>query len=440
MTNGHQYQQTNVAIFIMGSKLSHSCVPNVAYSSTADDGCLEYIMLQPIKKDDEITFSYLSDIYETSTIDRQKLLWETKSFYCSCQRCSGLDYCRSVKCPICSSTVVACQYVHNNPKIDWIVTPPNEIWKCSKCCDGIDDNTASTFITNVSLEIQRKEREMSKALEIIERDVTSTSKNKSYIDFTKQATNNPTFIQEVIAECIQELSSVHYLAVKALRLLVMVSTTHAYTIIKQHIVRGLPVELNMTVSIFGRISVLAGMQLVLACECVASNCTGCYLIQTDKEQSTTTVFHINHEPQYDRATPMRHVCENILQLPIYMWPSNGLEMAYRYLPTLRVKFKNVLASSPNNRSSSSSSSSRSATTTANEPNLYEQIQLCWEKLQCLDCGTSWDSSVLSAIGYYRNNTGSLETNGIAQSNKQTSSSPANPNNRRKTTNKKKRRR
>ena len=53
---------------------------------------------------------------------------------------------------------------------------------------------------------------------------------------------------------------------------------------------------------------------------------------------------------------MRHVCENILQLPIYMWPSNGLEMAYRYLPTLKVKFKNILASSsPNNRSSTTAS-------------------------------------------------------------------------------------
>ena len=165
-----------------------------------------------------------------------------------------------------------------------MVSPPTEIWKCSRCCDGIDDDIASTFLTNVSLEIQRKERETSKLLEMIERDITSVHKNKSYIDFTKNATNNPTFIQEVIKECIQELSSTHYLTVKALRLLVMVSTTHAYNIIKQHIVRSQDVTLNMTVSSFGRISVVAGIQLVLACECVAMNCTGCYLPVVEDDQ------------------------------------------------------------------------------------------------------------------------------------------------------------
>jgi hypothetical protein len=248
------------------------------------------------------------------------------------------------------------------------------------------------------LVLEHKEQVMERTLHAIDREMTS----RENFDPAGGNGNNLSFVQELVDECMRELSSTHYLTIKALRLLVTVSTTLAYVRIKQNVIRGLA-GFSFKVSSLLRISVVAGIQLVLACECVAATCAGCYHGADDKDNMNRTwdennkesletpcllcpVFHIYHSPQYDRATPMRHVCENLLQLPIYMWPPNGLEMAYRYLPTLKVKFKQILQSQ---MGMGGTDSDHGVSRTAS---MYYQIESCWRNVRCWECGTFWNSS------------------------------------------------
>jgi hypothetical protein len=44
----------------------------------ADDGFLEYYSLKTIQAGEEVSFSYLSDLYETPTLERRQLLWQNQ--------------------------------------------------------------------------------------------------------------------------------------------------------------------------------------------------------------------------------------------------------------------------------------------------------------------------------------------------------------------------
>jgi hypothetical protein len=74
-----------------------------------------------------------------------------------------------------------------------------------------------------------------------------------------------------------------------------------------------------------------------------------------------------HEPNYDRATPMRHICDNILQLPVSWWPPLAVTMTTRYLPILKAKFQTLEA-------------------------IERRLVRYWETQEatCLECGTYWE--------------------------------------------------
>jgi hypothetical protein len=245
--------------------------------------------------------------------------------------------------------------------------------------------------------LKRKERDIQQVLQTVERDLMARKNFDPSGGKTTSVTFNQEDLTDLIQECIDELSSTHYLTIKALRLLVVSSTTQAYVRIKQTVVRGISTRsFDFRVSSQMRMSVMAGIQLVLACECVAVSCTGCYLHNKGREGLTTAilpscgVFNIRHAPHYDRATPMRHVVENLFQLPLFLWPSSSMTMVYRYLPILRIKFKTSLRHEM-----------KRALTTAKcdtTMDLLELMKDCWKILQCKECGAYWDASVEAIVG------------------------------------------
>lgn len=330
MTNGHQYLQTKSAIPLFASKFAHSCHPNVGYSSA--NGYLEYKLLRPIKAGELVTFSYLADLLETPTNERRQLLMETKSFWCQCERCLGPDYCRCIQCPTCPNTTknkLPCQYIQG-------VT---EYWECDAC--GMLE----------ALPLVLQERELAQTLQAIDRAIEQRQ------DFNTQSDYTPAALQELVHECATTLSPAHHLTVKALRLLVTVATSGAYVHMKQLIVRGLSLDQNASVYQFFRTSVVAGFQLVLAGECVAEGCAGCAGLSI-----------MVHPPNYDRALPMRHVCDNLLQLPVHWWPPSSVTMVQRYLPILQAKFGASFVE-----------------------DFAQKIVQAWQNdATCLDCGTYWD--------------------------------------------------
>ena len=346
MTNGFQYQGDQSAVPLFASKFAHSCNPNVGYSSNSVDGCLEYKLLRPIQKGELACFSYLSDLFETPTSERRQLLMETKSFWCRCERCMGPDYCRAQKCNTCSK-LIPCQYTTNEHCSPY--------WECPDC------GLLETF------PYLHSERELEKALQLVDRATEQMN------GFNKRTQYSVTTLQEMVRDCITSLSSTHYLTIKALRILVKVATSNAYVHIKKLMVRALSLD-DPNVHSLLRSSVVAGFQLILACECVAANCTGCYLSDTwaedDKEdndpmtkRNLSGVFQIHHEPNYDRATPMRHMCETLLQLPVFWWPPIALTMVQRYMPILQAKL-------------------------GTEASVFEQgLVQEWGNVTCLECGT-----------------------------------------------------
>jgi hypothetical protein len=346
VTNGHQYQENLSAIPLFGSKFSHSCFPNVGYSSSS--GYLEYTLLRPIlNKGELVSFSYLADLFETPTNERRQLLFETKSFLCQCERCLGPDYCRCLPCPICcddentKKTFVPCQY------------QPHDLlegcyWECPNC--GMLE---TDYLRSI-------ERTFEKTLQVLSREIEGNH-DKESLAFNKRSSDySPRILQELVQECQESLSPTHHLTVKALRLLISLATSHAYVQIKRLIVRGLPMMKDPRVHSIFRTSVDAGFQLVLACECVAAGCVGCY-----RDGGVP-----RHEPNYDRATPMRHICDNLLQLPVSWWPPLAVTMATRYLPIFKAKFQTL-------------------------EDIERRLVRYWETKEatCHECGTHWEDPI-----------------------------------------------
>ncbi len=340
MTNGHQYHDTHTAIPLFGSKFSHSCAPNIGYSSIAsNDGALEYKLLRPIVQGEMVCFSYLSDLLETPTHERRQLLMETKSFRCCCERCLSPDYCRCMPCTSCTERV-PCQYVDITEEV---------YWECHNC--GMLESEPLAVV----------ERQMSTTLDVINRKI------EHRMDFDTLDTEcSPSILRELVNECQDQLSETHYLTIKALRLLFTSVTALAYVQIKKMMMRGLSIATPRIHGLF-RESVITGIQLVLAGECIAANCSGC---QFPKESETNTIrpsLQPKHEPNYDRALVFRHICDNLFRLPVSWWPPQALTMALRYLPIMKARFGEKLLP------------------------LEVRINYVLNNLECTESGVYWDS-------------------------------------------------
>jgi SET domain len=104
-TVSYQVSYHKSALFVFGSKIAHSCAPNVSDTSQTEDGALEYKVTRPIALGEEATFSYIGNLYQTPMYKRCEQLLNTKSFLCGCSRCSGPDYYRMVQCTGCATGI-----------------------------------------------------------------------------------------------------------------------------------------------------------------------------------------------------------------------------------------------------------------------------------------------------------------------------------------------
>lgn len=347
MTNGHQYRGNHSAIPLFGSKFAHSCAPNIGYSSiAAEDGALEYKLLRPVAEGELVCFSYLSDLLETPTNERRQLLMNTKTFWCACDRCNGPDFCRCMPCPNCSARI-PCQYPEQSYEA---------YWECSKCGMLETDPIAGV------------ERAIGKTLETINR--TIEQRNNFEIDNSEYS---PQILQELVSKCQSELSETHHLTVKALRLLFLTASGHAFVQIKKMMARGWSIASPKIHALF-RTSVVAGFQLVLAGECVAADCTGCQFPDSRTNKGDTGILlQPNHEPNYDRAMVVRHVCDNLLRIPVFWWPPQAFAMTKRYLPIMKARFGEMIVP------------------------IEIRVVRAWNEATCFDCGTYWDAYTAATI-------------------------------------------
>ncbi|KAG1663211.1 hypothetical protein FOA52_011304 [Chlamydomonas sp. UWO 241] len=100
--NCHELESKDSALFVIGSKVEHSCLPNTSYGSRADQ--LIYTAVRPIAAGDRISFAYVPTSQQ-DTQERRELLHTTRLFLCACERCEGPDVSRPLPCPACSDGV-----------------------------------------------------------------------------------------------------------------------------------------------------------------------------------------------------------------------------------------------------------------------------------------------------------------------------------------------
>lgn len=115
------------ALYTYGSKMRHSCCPNVVYTSQREQGKGCFIANQGIKAGDELSIAYI-DIYKSARIRNMELA-ENYLFQCDCDMClNQVDRFRGIYCGgLCSGTLYRNQ--------------ANGVWTCEGCGKKVLDET-----------------------------------------------------------------------------------------------------------------------------------------------------------------------------------------------------------------------------------------------------------------------------------------------------------
>ena len=114
----------SAALYAIGSKMRHSCSPNVVYTSQRTKGVGTFIAKTNIEAGDELFISYIDHI--RSTPMRQTLLIENYLFECKCDFCTtGTDRFRGINCR-CGGTLFRKQ--------------SERLWNCDACRIRLSDD------------------------------------------------------------------------------------------------------------------------------------------------------------------------------------------------------------------------------------------------------------------------------------------------------------
>lgn len=84
--NAHAFEGRS-GLFPIAAKADHSCEPNCGHS-TRVGGEMHFFATRPIRAGDDVTISYLDDVWATSRETRRRTLLVQKRFFCKCTRCS----------------------------------------------------------------------------------------------------------------------------------------------------------------------------------------------------------------------------------------------------------------------------------------------------------------------------------------------------------------
>jgi hypothetical protein len=185
------------ALFFLGSKLAHSCNPNVLNSSKQGP-FMSFVCIRKISKGDILFASYILDLFSTPRHERREMLMETKFFRCSCDRCSGVDDVRGFLCSAGDCPGVA---LLSDSEPDSCGK-----WVCQQCgCDYPQDR----LLPKLQLE-----KRLLLELASLEAGMKAGASPR----------RGPLEIEALAAKAAAELSPTHYLVVRACKLL---STWHA---------------------------------------------------------------------------------------------------------------------------------------------------------------------------------------------------------------------
>jgi hypothetical protein len=189
------------ALFVISSKIQHSCAPNVTFATTGA-AVLEHVAESPIKEGDRLSSCYCDRVYEKPRQERREFLQTNKSFLCECQRCLGPDECVPLRCDHCKTGVL----FHNGA---------TETWTCV-FCDWSGSNN-----DNIARQIHKQD-----GLRQQMDDVQSSLESSGINQWTLQ---NSMVIQ---AEIATELHPLHWLHAAYWDLLTTLTASYARLLMK----------------------------------------------------------------------------------------------------------------------------------------------------------------------------------------------------------------
>lgn len=287
-----------LALYLFGSKVQHSCNPNATYTSKTPDGALEYKAVRTIKAGEQVSFSYIGDLFHTPTFMRREKLHCEKDFLCMCERCTGPDYCRVAKCPECGEF---------SPSQ---TTPFSSMWKCVNGC--------TPSLVNETLE-----RNYNDHLTRMKSMMRAETPDQLIYDFIRGAT--------------MDLSPTHFVCIRGwLELATLYASKAAEKEQADQLSMFAPPSLlertnglsDLSIRELRRKAALSGLRAISLIECVAENCKGC------------KPGCCNHSPVYESSSRMFHVCIDLIDLDPSEYPHEAKTMIRRYVPLMKATFGN----------------------------------------------------------------------------------------------------
>lgn len=296
------YSEKQSAIFLLSSKLAHSCNPNTIFTIAQSDGRKECGVVRPIKAGDLVTYS-LGQLEEIPIHIKRELLIR-KALTCHCPKCFGPDYSRPIYCNKCRGGVLLCTY----PQEDF------PTWSCSGC-----ENTEGVETHIESIENEVKEVfECWKILMVTNPHIISMSKMKDQIEIISSKLHPQHF---------HTLGAMkHYIAI-------CLSMTEMIEIFSElHFPPSLLGEFGTPVKILSEAAKM-GVSLIERIECIAANCIG-----PKSSGIITTCRCTEHAPV---AHSLRYAFNNaqiMMRCPSSLWPTNGRDIVHRYLPIMKLVY------------------------------------------------------------------------------------------------------
>lgn len=292
---------TSCALFLYASKVSHSCYPNTTYTSNTKDGKMEYKAVREISEGEMVTFPYIGNLWETPTHMRRKVLQDSKSFLCKCERCMSPDWLRLIKCPCNSKGFLECTYDDQQGL---------PLWTCASCITVAPRSKCEDLEASIGRLVGQNEMKMMLG------GIHSLSLRDLKSDMRRIE---------------QELSPLHFFCLKARSQYVKLCASKAYDVASN--INAVPPPFRgQLLQKFGDPSKLRSeaakyaIMIVKSIECIAAGCCGC------SENS------FNHEAVYEAATTMFHCSQDLMECQTNLWPLNAKFMVQRYLPLMKLQF------------------------------------------------------------------------------------------------------
>ncbi|KYQ91062.1 hypothetical protein DLAC_07965 [Tieghemostelium lacteum] len=172
--NGHEvlhplHDSNGFGIYPTASYLNHSCEPNSCWYFD-ENGMICIANFKEIKKDEEITITYIDTTYPLNS--RRKDLLETYHFFCKCTKCvRDADGRVGVNCLKCQTPLLYKNMEIQLPESKYlkehkyypILKPSGRIFKCQNCNSQFDasffmhclDQNMKEFITKKSVYLEK---------------------------------------------------------------------------------------------------------------------------------------------------------------------------------------------------------------------------------------------------------------------------------------------